>query len=251
MLPEDHKSRHYTGCSILSTMTSTNPPMEGALQCLDATYVSECAKVMAHAFSNSPAYTFIFQGSQEYRQEAIEWVLEQNIHLMLTKCPTVLRGWVDTTNSTNSGRVLCCFLWVPGEAAKLSTWDLVVTGGMWKLPLRYGISTLLRLLSFLDQMKSVKGQISSSDSTPIVLLQRMVVHPDYQGKGIGTLALKTILQQSGGQQNIYLDTQEERNVVFYQRLGWQVEHEKDYFPEDPIYRFHSWSMVRKSNSSSE
>ena len=192
-----------------------------------------------------PRHTrFVFQGSEDYRQAALEWFFERNIHLMLIKCPTVLRGFVDPY-----GRVICCFLWVPGEAAKVSTWEMV-TAGMWQIPIRFGISTLLRLLSLMDSMKTATGNISSTHLHN-VFLQRMVVHPDYQGNGIGTTALKTVLEESNDGQDIYLETQEERNVVFYQRLGWQVEHEQDYFPEDPIFKFRSWSLVRKSSRTTE
>jgi GNAT superfamily N-acetyltransferase len=200
---------------------------------------------MAKAFSDSPAFKFIFQGSEAYRLEALQWFFERNILLMMTKCPTVLRGMVDPYN-----RVICCFLWVPSDAAKISTWEMV-TAGMWQIPLRFGPSTLLRLLSLLDAMKRVDANIGS-DRTKKILLQRMVVHPDYQGNGIGSTALQTVLDDFNNQGlDVHLDTQLERNVVFYQRLGWQVVHEHDYFPEDTCFGFHSWSLVRKASSSLE
>jgi GNAT superfamily N-acetyltransferase len=218
--------------------------MEGKVLCLDAGHVPECAKVMAQAFADSPAYKFIFQGPLDYRKEALEWLFVKNIALVLSKCPTALRGFVDPY-----GRVLCCFLWVPGQVAKVSTWEMV-TAGMWALPFRYGISTMLRLSSLLDAMKTPAMGNIASDRSPnkTIMLQRMVVHPDYQGNGIGTTALNAVLKDLDIGQDVYLDTQEERNVVFYQRLGWHVEHERDYFPEDPNFGFHSWSLVRKTPS---
>jgi GNAT superfamily N-acetyltransferase len=229
----------------------------GKLESLDASCIPECSKVMAKAFSDSPSYNYIFQGTQEYREKALEWLFEKNLELMMTKCPSsVLRG---VRNS--QGEVVCCFLWLPSQYAQLSMWEMV-TAGMWQVPFRFGLSTLKRLVALLDSMEAATGKVSDENDTATtttssslkqnyIMLERMVVRPDHQGQSVGSHALRAILQQEeessqNSSSDVHLETQEERNVRFYQRLGWEVVYDRDYCEDDPDYKFHSWHMVRKA-----
>ena len=81
------------------------------------------------------------------------------------------------------------------------------------------------------------------------MLERMVILPEYQGKSIGTRSLRAIPEEELSQGlDVHLQTNEERNVRFYERLGWEVIHDQDYCQDDPDYSFHSWHMVRKAQS---
>ena len=64
------------------------------------------------------------------------------------------------------------------------------------------------------------------------LLERMVVVPALQGKGVGSKCLKEALDAVAGRgQGVLLATQEARNVRFYEGLGFETIHETD-FHED-------------------
>jgi GNAT superfamily N-acetyltransferase len=140
---------------------------------------------------------------------------------------------------------------VPSHAAKLSMWDLVV-GGMWQVPFRFGWATLQRLMALLNAMEGAVGKVKQPGGETdheFVMLQRMVVLPQCQGKGVGNRALRAILslnEENGS--NVHLDTQEERNVRFYERLGWRVTGDHDLFEDDDEYKFHSWQMVHQRTS---
>lgn len=219
--------------------------LDGDLQILDASHIPECAKIMAQAFSDSPAYNYIFQENQEYRESALEWIFQRNVQLMIQKCPTVLRGFVN-----RQGQVLACFLWVPSNTSKLTMWEMIMAG-MWQIPFRFGLATLQRLLQLMDSMEAaMSATVSSHNQTnpmPFIHLQRMVVRPDCQGKGIGSRSLLAILQESHNI-TVHLDTQEKRNVRFYQKLGWEVAEEQDFCQQDANFQFHSWHMVRNVKS---
>ena len=230
-------------------MATSTPNVQ--LERLDASCIPECAQVMAEAFSDSPSYNYIFQGTQEYREKALEWLFRKNLDLMMVKCPSaVLRGVRNL-----QGEVVCCFLWVPSQYADLSMWEMV-TAGMWQVPFRFGLPTLKRLLSLLDSMEAASGKVGPGCGENIpknyIMLERMVVRPDHQGQGIGSQALRAVLQEERhtnstvSSSDVHLETQEVRNVRFYQRLGWEVKHDQDYFHADPVYKFHSWHMVRKA-----
>lgn len=233
--------------SSASTETKANTQLvEGSLRRLDSSYIPECANVMAQAFSTSPPYMYIFQGTQEYRVQALEWLFVKNLDLMMKKCPeSVLRGFVDS-----DGKVLACLLWTPSEYAALSMWEML-QAGLWQVPFRFGVATLKRLVGVLDDMEAAKKSdaMSSSAKKNYFKLERMVVHPEFQGKGIGSKALQEVLKEdSSSGVDSHLDTQEERNVRFYQRLGWEVCRDQDYCENDPEYKFHSWHMIRKAQS---
>jgi GNAT superfamily N-acetyltransferase len=243
----------------------------GDLQILDSSYIPECAKVMAEAFSESPSYIYIFRGTKDYRVNALEWVFERNLRLTVGKCPSALRGVLEAETS----QVICCFLWTPAEHSDLKLWEMI-RAGLWQLPIRFGYPTLNRLLNLMGQMEAAGGKprdgnIQTGDvaqSSPAIkyryiMLERMAVRPTWQGKGLGTKALRAILQEEQNKLNclddganiqqiqIQFETQEDRNVRFYSRLGFAVDRDGDFYEQDPEYKFHSWHMsqtIRKQHS---
>jgi len=105
---------------------------------------------------------------------------------------------------------------VPSEAAQLSTGEMI-WGGMWQIPFRFGMATLNRLVTLLDAMEGAKGKVTNNNDGNVdadktgnndnddgqpppkmeyIMLQRMVVLPQYQGKGVGSHALKAMLSKS-------------------------------------------------------
>jgi len=50
----------------------------------------------------------------------------------------------------------------------------------------------------------------------------LVVHRDYQNKGIGTVLVKELLQKIGHIMNISVCPNEAKNIAFYQKLGFNL-----------------------------
>jgi GNAT superfamily N-acetyltransferase len=219
--------------------------MSDICQILPTSRVEEAARVMADAFSDSPAYNYIFQGDVEYRKEALEWVFRQNIDLIRQRCPTALRGMYDM----DTGDIQVCFLWTPSPYHDISLWDLLYAG-FWRMPFRYGFFTVYRLLRAMGDLD--RGQQMNfhhnplTDGIPFVTLERMAVRSDCRGKGLGTKALTSIIREfvtSNESRYLRLTTQEERNVRFYQRLGYTVAGSEELCSENEIYRYASWYMI--------
>ena len=134
-------SRTSSSSAIPSSTSVTSSSRVGELVILDESYFPQCARVMAHAFSNSPSYNYIFPGTtQEYRVEALEWLLLHNLKLTVPKCPSCLRGILN-----EKGDVVACFLWTPAQHQKLELWPMIQVG-LWRVPFKFGVSTLWRLL---------------------------------------------------------------------------------------------------------
>ncbi|KAL3935243.1 MAG: hypothetical protein SGBAC_009206 [Bacillariaceae sp.] len=219
------------------------------LQVLGPEYIEECASVMAKAFSNSPVYQYMFQGTAEFRTSALEWLFAKNIRIVLDKCPQALRGMLNEGN-----QVVCCFMWVPQEHQNVSLGEML-WHGLLKMPIKFGLDSVKRMLQVLDEFempsKEYIAQVNKSDQNKMVMegsiqLQRMVVRPDCQGQGLGSKALKAVIAQESakGKVNLHLETQSLRNVTFYERLGFKVVWDRDFYEEDKEHKFHSWYMVR-------
>merc|ERR1712151_1303772 len=96
-----------------------------------------------------------------------------------------------------------------------------------------------RMLSLMEEMDHVQNKYLTNEEQ-YVMLERMSVHPNYQGQGVGTRCLNSVLE--GITCKVHLMTNESRNVQFYQRLGFQVLGEKDVFQNEKEYSFHCWCM---------
>mmetsp|Transcript_8491 Transcript_8491/g.11193 ORF Transcript_8491/g.11193 Transcript_8491/m.11193 type:complete len:255 (-) Transcript_8491:247-1011(-) len=232
---------------------------------LESRYISECARVMAESFVDSPSYQFLFQDIRclKTRAKALEWLFFRNLTLTVGKCPEALRGVVNNVN----GKLMVCFLWTPGADQELSLWDMI-GAGLWQVPFKFGIGTLKRVLRMVEALeleaqestsKSCKNRIlrtttttttTADEEADFVHLERMVVLPEYQGQGWGSRALKETLENET--RMVRLATQEERNVRFYQRLGFEIAGERDMFgDDDPDHKYHSWFLIRSAPTTSE
>jgi GNAT superfamily N-acetyltransferase len=205
-------------------------------QILPRSLIPQAAAVMAEAFVDSPAYNYMFQDfDKKRRQQALEWLFRRNLQIVISQHPSALRGIV-----TDSDEVVACFLWTP-LLNKPTLLDMIQSG-LWQVPLYFGFGSLRRLLETMRTLDEYARQyFGSSNGKEVVLLERMVVRPDYQGQGLGTKCLQTVLSWSTAQQ-VRLTTQLECNVRFYQRLGFQVVGETDCFMEQK-QGYHCWFMV--------
>ena len=101
------------------------------------------------------------------------------------------------------------------------------------------------MLRVKKQYESAIGALKAKHGlTQACMLERMAVLPALQGKGVGTLALRQALAEcDAAGWPCLLATNEQRNVKFYERLGFAVieEDELDIFG----HALHEWWMVRK------
>jgi ribosomal protein S18 acetylase RimI-like enzyme len=189
---------------------------------------------------NSQAYSFIFQHDQVYRRHALEWMFKRNIPLIQRRCPSAFRGVLN-----DKGEVVACFLWTPSPYQNISPWDMM-KAGIWQIPYRFGLSTLLRLIKVVEWLRAAEEQSYAAEED-FCMLECMVVRPDYQGQGIGSKCLKSAIAGSETtSRSVRLTTQEERNVRLYQRLGYTVAGEVNFQDaEDATSTYRSWFMVHQ------
>jgi GNAT superfamily N-acetyltransferase len=108
----------------------------------------------------------------------------------------------------------------------------MLVNGILTMPFLFGLQPFLRLLEVKNHHDKLDRLAQSTHrlTGDYCALERMVVHPNWQGKGVGSRCLAQGLQEAASrQQGVILFTQEERNVTFYSRIGFrEVHREKDH-----------------------
>jgi len=195
--------------------------------------VSEASMVIARAFADSPSYVYILQDkSKDERIKALHFLFVKNLGLVLDRCPEAARC------VRQNGNIVAVFFWTPKAHEKVDLWTMIRYGGALELPFRLGWSGLKRLLATIEEFEQAWKDIWMKDEDCWTYLERMTVLPEHQGNGIGTAALRQALAETSGY--VRLATQEERNIRFYKRLGFEVIGERDLGEGD--YKYKSWFL---------
>lgn len=219
------------------------PPPENTLTILPPERIREAAAVAAAAFAEptrSNAWVAVCgtDASLASRHALLRYIFERNFQLRLrTRCNRAL---------FREGRLVCCFMFVTPEVANVSLWEMLRVG-LVAMPLYFGWGTVRRLLAIKN---STEDQFEAARvahgllGKPVCMLERMVVHPADQGRGIGTQALRQVLAEADAAGwPMLLGTNEERNVVFYERVGFEVVHRKEETVDG--YSFLTFTMLRR------
>ena len=164
----------------------------------------------------------------DVQQHFLSWLFARNLWLRQESgCNRVVMF---------DGELVCSFMFVPPEIPDVSFCDMV-RAGLLKLPLLFGLRRLSRLL----KAKSLEEEELSTLGG--FRLERMVVSPLMQGRGIGSRALQiALVEADAAGKPVVLSTNEERNVSFYSRLGFEVARSTTRDIDGESYRV--WIMFR-------
>ena len=200
--------------------------------------ITEAATLAAAAFDNSPIYNVICGPNcePEFRQSFLQWLFEHNFRQRIGT--DVNRCVLDS-----NGKLVAFFMFVSPDTPDVSLWDMI-RAGMLKGIFKFGFGVVKRLVTIKEEYEHIEDIVLKKNGyKPIYRLERMVVHPDHQGKGIGSSALKHALKDADDKDlQVMLSTQEERNVRFYERLGFKVV-------QETILAGHTnWVMIRNKKS---
>lgn len=199
--------------------------------------------MLARAFHEDPAYLHIFPDGDE-RSRTLEQLFGAVIGY------TLKYGQVHTTPSLEGA---ACWL-TPGNSV-ISFWRMVRTGLVFQRVVgRIPADSRKKLLNALTFTDKIHKELMAAPSVGSHLGSRLVAHwylwalgvdLDSQGQGIGGKLLQPALTQADGDGlPCYLETMNERNLVFYQKWGFVVRRE-EVVPEQGL-RF--WALVREAGS---
>ena len=208
----------------------TTPPV--SLTTLSPEHIDDAAALTAAAFAGRPNVWGAICGSGtkvDEQRRFLSWLFARNL-------------WLRRDSGCNraallGGDLVCTFMFVPPGIPDVSLWDMV-RAGLLKLPLLFGFGRLKRLLVAKDLEE---GEL---EGTEAFRLERMVVAPAMQGRGVGTRALRAALSEADAAGvPVVLTTNEARNVAFYSRLGFEVLRSAKRSIEGESYQV--WVMARQ------
>lgn len=194
---------------------------------LVSSQIKHGANVMARAFYDDPFFTFVLPDAAK-RARVLPWLFKKTIRYGQQY------GRVYTTPSLDG-----VTMWLGPKNTSLSMMGTLLTG-LFLLPLKLSWRELQRSLllsGFANQLhkRSVNGQHW--------YLFGLGVEPSQQGQGKGHTLLQPMLEQADREALVcYLDTNNEKNLPFYERNGFAVLNHGQASQTSP----HTWTMLRES-----
>lgn len=172
------------------------------------------AETITQSFMNTACYVEMFRGTEVTRREPMEFIFRSNLLMMKNRCPQYLHY----NFSEDGSKLECFFMLVPNFDAHFTLYEKVFYGGIPEFILRFGLSSIARLIKCSDWMDAFQEE--TMEGRPrYYALQRMIVEKSMQGKGVGSKYLNEALKKADQEQlPVFLGTHEMRNVTFYTRL---------------------------------
>ncbi len=205
-------------------------PAEPLILPLALSQLASAAEVMAQAFFEDPFFLFTIS-DEARRRQVLPWLYQRLLRYGMHY------GKVHTTASL-AGTAL----WLGPSHPDLVLWGTLWTG-MCLLLLKLAPEELklnMRLSSYAANMHR------NALSGPHWYLYGLGVDPSCQGQGIGQALLQPILAQADRDHlPCYLDTNNERNIPFYERSGFEVVLQGRADPAGPRV----WGMLRQPGKS--
>ncbi len=189
--------------------------------------IPDLAAVLARAFARDPFYLYLAGDAPERTQRMRDgWagILRYgSAHLSQTY-----------TTDDHAGVAL----WLPPGYRGPPLLD-----SLRQMPALARLAGWRRLRTVGDAVASLEEHRHRHVPAPHFYLSAIGVDPDRQGQGIGTALMEPILERSDREGlPAYLETAVARNVLLYERLGFDVVEEMD-LPRTDI---HGWLMLRAS-----
>jgi ribosomal protein S18 acetylase RimI-like enzyme len=189
---------------------------------LAASEYAEAGRLLARAYLHDPQFVYVLPDEGE-RQRRSPWFFS-----------AVLRysAAVGTLLAAEGGVAI---LIPPGGHTPSLT--RMLRSGLIAAPLRLGPGALSRLTTFAAASRDLRAGVVQG---PFWYVGGIGVDPERQGEGIGTALMDELGDRAGDP--LCLETASERNIAWYERLGYAVIAEGR-VPNGPAI----WSMKRRDH----
>jgi ribosomal protein S18 acetylase RimI-like enzyme len=194
--------------------------------------VPEAAAVLKDAFSRDPLWNRLFAG-----EPGRERKLQDFFEVPVLYC--LRYGRVYAPSAALEGIAA----WLPGERADMRIGGFLRSGAL-RAGLRLGLSFGRRLERIFagairDRREHMRGK-------RYLYLLVLGVRTAQQGRGFGGLLLRSLIEGSERQGlHLYLETETERNLRFYERFGFRTLKALQL----PVIDLPSWQMARAPSAS--
>jgi GNAT superfamily N-acetyltransferase len=219
--------------------SSVSPPL--VTRPLTITHLAAAASLTSQAFLNSPPFKAMVPDLSR-RATFLPWLFERNfwLRLGLQSAYCVFQG----------DELVMFYMFEKPGLPRLTCVEMLRAG----LALGYvvhGVAAMRRLLETKAWFEAWERKVLGERAGAVARFERVTVLPARQGQGVGTAALRVALQEADDLGlAVYLCTQEERNVRFYRRLGFEVVAD-EHCPLGDEGGFRNWLLLREVASSRE
>lgn len=175
-------------------------------QTLDQRQVEEATATLTRAFHADPLFEWVFP-DEEARANGLRPLFR--IFLRYAR----KRGHVDVAAQARAAAI-----WMP--PGRTVTMGGMLVSGMMALPFQVGFGTFAKLAGAMDVMEKIHKRYAPE---PHWYLAGLGVAPEFQGQGLGSALVRPVLERADRERApCYLETSAERNLPFYERLGFEV-----------------------------
>jgi len=192
-------------------------------------YIKKACKVAGDAFQDDPVTIFSFPDEKE-RKEKLQYYFKMIYEY------GVRNGVTYATSEDIEGIII----WLPPNKIYPSTWTMMRHGGFYamrKIGLKFKAMKISIAVFNYEEARH-------KDLVPYDhwYLQNIAVKPEEQRKGYGGLLLGAMFKKIDSEGlSIYLETNNEKNLSFYQKHGFEIL-EHTIIPEIDVPL---WCMLRK------
>lgn len=195
---------------------------------LDPKKKKEAAALLSAAFFDYPMFTFYFPDPKR-RARYLSWYLGNVLNC-------ALRYGEVFTDTELSGVIF----YLPPGHTKLSVREYIQNGFL-LTPIFLGLRNYERSMECEEFVALTHEKVMQG--RPHYYLWGLAVDPARKRKGVGTALMKHFMQiADAADKPTYLETHDESNVAYYQRLGFTLVHTDTI----PRYNLRIWCMLREA-----
>jgi ribosomal protein S18 acetylase RimI-like enzyme len=132
--------------------------------------------------------------------------------------------------------------WVPGEYAGMSLRRVLASGAMWS-GMKVGFKIGMQMMKIFKPME--EDRKASMKDKKYVYVQILGVAQEFQGRGIGGRLIRAAISDCDRKDKIlYLETETEENVTWYESFGFKLLKKITL----PVIDLPMWEMIREPGS---
>ena len=176
---------------------------------LEESHVEKAGEVLARAFMNDPLFSYFIPDTEE-RKQVLPFIFQSMVRY------GILYGEAYSVSLNFEGVAV----WLPSEQAEMT---------MWRMFRSKGFSLIYKKLSrqsrnkMMDYYKESSKLHQKNANFPHWYLLFIGIESNFQGKGYATKLLKPMLKRFEKEKlPVYLETQNDSNVPFYEHFGFKV-----------------------------
>jgi len=195
---------------------------------LEKNRLNDAAQVFSRAFIDDPLIKWFFPEMSSREQLSLSYFRFRIMY-------GLLYGEVYATSHNLEGLAV----WIPSKNTKMTNLKMMRSGGF-RLMKNLGFELIGKLISVSNFVSNIHHRLVNY---PHWHLSPMGVAPEYQGKGYGSILMRSMLKKLD-EENLpcFLETQNKENVEIYQHYGFEVID----LTSIPNSDLKHWSMLRNS-----